>query len=304
MTRIWRIAFIPMPPTKLPWKQSTQRRHRRRRRGLLPEAALPVLRPQRLLLRDHRHLLSLFILGLAVIYLAVAVGFYWVVLRPSRFEVNLCDVYGSTDEIVFRCEDREQAEEVRHDHRRRDRAALQAGEVATPASPRDGRPILSSSATDHYPDLMRILVTGGAGYIGSHTVQLLLARGHDVWVFDNLVGRPPRRPCRPTGSSSATWRDVDRARPRPRRATGSRRSSTSPPAAYVGESVTRPGEVLPEQPRQHAEPARARAPARRRAGSSSPAPAPPTACRTRCRSPRTTPQRPINPYGNTKLAVE
>jgi UDP-glucose-4-epimerase GalE len=33
---------------------------------------------------------------------------------------------------------------------------------------------------------MRILVTGGAGYIGSHAVKLFLARGHDVWVYDDL----------------------------------------------------------------------------------------------------------------------
>lgn len=31
-----------------------------------------------------------------------------------------------------------------------------------------------------------ILVTGGAGYIGSHTVVTLLAAGHDVFVIDNL----------------------------------------------------------------------------------------------------------------------
>lgn len=33
---------------------------------------------------------------------------------------------------------------------------------------------------------MRILVIGGAGYIGSHVVKDLLANGHEVTVFDNL----------------------------------------------------------------------------------------------------------------------
>ncbi|MCL1990804.1 MAG: UDP-glucose 4-epimerase GalE [Defluviitaleaceae bacterium] len=34
---------------------------------------------------------------------------------------------------------------------------------------------------------MKVLVTGGAGYIGSHTVYLLIEQGHDVVVVDNLV---------------------------------------------------------------------------------------------------------------------
>ena len=33
---------------------------------------------------------------------------------------------------------------------------------------------------------MNILVTGGAGYVGSHAARLLDRAGHDVWVYDNL----------------------------------------------------------------------------------------------------------------------
>src|SRR5262245_3276851 len=36
---------------------------------------------------------------------------------------------------------------------------------------------------------MRVLVTGGAGFIGSHAIDCLLARGHSVRVLDALVSQ-------------------------------------------------------------------------------------------------------------------
>lgn len=36
-----------------------------------------------------------------------------------------------------------------------------------------------------------ILVTGGAGYIGSHTVVELLAASHEVTVLDNFCNSSP-----------------------------------------------------------------------------------------------------------------
>ncbi|WP_265554522.1 UDP-glucose 4-epimerase GalE [Serratia grimesii] len=43
---------------------------------------------------------------------------------------------------------------------------------------------------------MTILVTGGAGYIGSHTVLTLLERGEDVVVLDNLINASEESLCR------------------------------------------------------------------------------------------------------------
>jgi UDP-glucose 4-epimerase len=33
---------------------------------------------------------------------------------------------------------------------------------------------------------MKVLLTGGAGYVGSHAAKLLQSKGHDIWVYDNL----------------------------------------------------------------------------------------------------------------------
>ena len=81
----------------------------------------------------------------------------------------------------------------------------------------------------HWPLSARsVLVTGGAGYIGSHAAKALSRAGYEVVVFDNLVGRPSRGgPLRRARRGRHHRR---RRRPRrPRGATRSSRSCTSPP---------------------------------------------------------------------------
>ncbi|SFS20262.1 UDP-glucose 4-epimerase GalE [Yoonia litorea] len=39
---------------------------------------------------------------------------------------------------------------------------------------------------------MRVLVTGGAGYIGTHTLLELMAQGHETFVYDNLSNAHPK----------------------------------------------------------------------------------------------------------------
>jgi len=48
--------------------------------------------------------------------------------------------------------------------------------------------VLESALRDrHFSDAMKVLVVGGAGYIGSHCVRQLLLAGHEPVVADNLV---------------------------------------------------------------------------------------------------------------------
>ena len=53
---------------------------------------------------------------------------------------------------------------------------------------------------------MRVLVTGGAGYIGSHTLTALLSDGHDVCVIDNFVNSSPTCLKCVAGLSDRTFR--------------------------------------------------------------------------------------------------
>ena len=69
---------------------------------------------------------------------------------------------------------------------------------------------------------MRILVTGGAGYIGSHTVLTLLEHGHDAEVVDNF-----------DNSSPESIRRVERLAGRPGRGERSRPSSSACTASFA-----------------------------------------------------------------------
>ena len=148
---------------------------------------------------------------------------------------------------------------------------------------------------------MRILVTGGAGYIGSHTVRRLLARGHDITVYDNLsMGHREAVPAdRLVIGDLADVDHLDQVMVHHRTEAVVHFAAS----AYVGESVTDPAKYwrnnalnslhLLERVRRQG--------IQRFVFSSTCATygVPPVVPIT-----EDTPQNPINPYGNSKLAFE
>jgi len=149
---------------------------------------------------------------------------------------------------------------------------------------------------------MKVLVVGGAGYIGSHCVRQLLAAGHEPVVLDNLVyghraAVPPGVPlhCADLGDEAAVTTVLREARVE--------LVMHFAAYCYVGESVTDPLKYYLNNAAAtyHLLHAMDRAGVRRFVFSSTcatfgiPESLPIT---------ETLPQRPINPYGQTKLDVE
>jgi UDP-glucose 4-epimerase len=149
--------------------------------------------------------------------------------------------------------------------------------------------------------MKRVLVVGGAGYIGSHTVRLLKQQNYNVWVYDNLsVGHAEA--VDPARLIHADLKDTDRLDHALmiHRIDGVIHFAAS---ALVGESVTQPAKyyynnvvnslTLIEACRRNG--------VKKFVFSST--------CATygnpeRMPITEDTPQNPINPYGQTKLIVE
>jgi UDP-glucose 4-epimerase len=162
------------------------------------------------------------------------------------------------------------------------------------------------------PATHHILVTGAAGYIGSHAVQRLLRDGHTVLALDNLF-RGHREPLdllkRAPGGDRLTFLHADLAdRSALDKALADHQIDTImhfAALAYVGESVTQPLRYY----RNNAASALTLIEAAQAAGVSR------FVFSSTCATygepepryipiPETCPQNPINPYGRSKLHVE
>ena len=148
---------------------------------------------------------------------------------------------------------------------------------------------------------MRILVTGGAGYIGSHTVRQLLVGGHEVTVYDSLqYGHRAAVPA--ANLVVGDLRDIDHV---DHLLLAHRIEAVVHFAAfaYVGESVANPAKYYTNNlvySLQLLDRCRRNGVGKFVFSSTCATYGVPDAV------PMTedTPQKPVNPYGNTKLAFE
>lgn len=148
---------------------------------------------------------------------------------------------------------------------------------------------------------MKLLVTGGAGYVGSHAVRRLLQAGHEVWVYDNLY--QGHRQAVPAGQLiEGDLLD----QPKLEKALRDHQIEAVmhfAALALVGESVTNPakyylGNVIGSY---HLLEAMRAVGVKRIVFSSTTAT---YGVPEKIPIPETTPQNPINPYGFSKLTVE
>jgi UDP-glucose-4-epimerase GalE len=148
---------------------------------------------------------------------------------------------------------------------------------------------------------MNILVTGGAGYVGSHAAKLLGSEGHELWVYDNLVfgHRSAVAPGRLIEGDLLDQQKVESVL----RAKEIEAVMHFAAFAYVGESVTEPAKYY----RNNVIGSLSLMEAMRAAGVSRMVFS--STCATYGEPDEvpireSQPQRPINPYGFTKLVIE
>ncbi len=90
------------------------------------------------------------------------------------------------------------------------------------------------------------VVTGGAGFIGSHMVDLLLARGYAVRVIDNLVGGREQNLAHhgATPNLTADWRDIRSLEPDDKLFAGARYVFHFAGIGDIVPSIERPTEYM------------------------------------------------------------